>query len=150
MHYSCTVSGGSQVGPSSSGHRFTSERLSRLLGLAWRGGKVNAILDKCVLLSELAVIGSDYLSLHKSLMLSEIGVPGSDYKSNTYPPSHAEGCQNRNGRIPIRENAACRRISGEGFSLSPRGRICLGGQIERHLVDDVHLFGTLKSLTSVL
>lgn len=47
MHYSCTVNGGSHVGLSLSVQRYTLKRLSRLLGLARRRGKVNAILDKC-------------------------------------------------------------------------------------------------------
>ena len=45
MHYSCKVSGGSQVGPSLSVQIYTSKRLSRALGLARRGGIVNAIPD---------------------------------------------------------------------------------------------------------
>lgn len=62
MHYSCTVNGGSHVGLSLSVQRYTLKRLSRLLGLARRRGKVNAILDKCLMLSEIGVIGSDYTS----------------------------------------------------------------------------------------
>lgn len=58
MHYSCKVSGGSQVGPSLSVQIYALKRLSRLLGLARRGGRVNAILDRCLV-----------------LLLSEIGVP---------------------------------------------------------------------------
>ncbi len=57
MHCSCKVSGGSQVGPSLSVETGTLKRLSRELGLAPRRGRVNAILDKCLLLSELGVTG---------------------------------------------------------------------------------------------
>lgn len=59
MHYSSKVSGGSQVDPSLSVHIYTLERLHRMLGLARRGGRVNAILDKYLLLSEIGVIGLD-------------------------------------------------------------------------------------------
>ena len=57
MHYSCKESGGSQVGPSLSVQIYTLKRLSRFLGLARRGGSINAILDKCLiqLLSEIGV-----------------------------------------------------------------------------------------------
>lgn len=72
MHYSFKVSGGSQVGPSLSVQTDTLKRLSRMLGLARRGGRVNAILDKC-------------------LMLSEIGVSGPDNESSEY--THASLCR---------------------------------------------------------
>ena len=55
MHYSCKMSGGSQVGPSLSVQIYTSKRLSRIFGLAQRGDGVNAILDKGLMLSELGV-----------------------------------------------------------------------------------------------
>lgn len=57
MHYSCEASGGSQVGPSLSVQIYTLKRLSMMLGLARRGGSINAILDKCLiqLLSEIGV-----------------------------------------------------------------------------------------------
>ena len=57
MHYSCKVNGGSQVGPSLSVQIYTSMRLRRTLGLARRGDGVNAILDKCMILSEIGVTG---------------------------------------------------------------------------------------------
>lgn len=47
------------TGPSLSVQIYTLKRLSRILGLAWRGGGVNAILDKFLVLSEIGVIGSD-------------------------------------------------------------------------------------------
>ena len=72
MHYSFEVSGGSQVGPSSSVQIDTLKRLSRMLGLARCGGRVNAILDKC-------------------LMLSEIGVSGPDNESRVYPRQSMQG-----------------------------------------------------------
>ena len=59
MHYSCKVSGGSQVGPSLDVQIYTVKRLSRTLGLARRGDSVNAILDKCLILSEIGVTGPD-------------------------------------------------------------------------------------------
>ena len=47
MHYSCTVSGGSQVGPSfSSQIRIYFEALEQNFGLARFGDRVHAILDK--------------------------------------------------------------------------------------------------------
>ena len=58
MHCSYKVSGGSQVGPSLSVETGMLKRLSRILGLARRRGRVNAILDKCLVLSELGVTGS--------------------------------------------------------------------------------------------
>ena len=76
MHYSCKVSGGSRVGPSLSIQIYTTKRLSRTLGLARRGdsemGSVNAILDKC-------------------MILSETGVIGPDNESNTYPHQSMQG-----------------------------------------------------------
>ena len=58
MHCSCKVNGGSQVGPSLlSVQTGVLKRLSRILGLARRRGRVNAILDKCLMLSELGVTG---------------------------------------------------------------------------------------------
>ena len=59
MHYSCKVSGGSQVGPSLSSKYTLQNRLSKTLGLAPGGDSVNAILDHCMILSETAVTGPD-------------------------------------------------------------------------------------------
>lgn len=59
MHYSSKVSGGSQIGPSLSVQMCMLGRLNRILGLARRGGRVNAILDKYLMLSEIAVMGPD-------------------------------------------------------------------------------------------